>query len=53
MKLLCDIRGAASTEYVVLVGAVGLTIAFALVSVGPVLLKGFERSRDIIASPFP
>jgi len=46
-------RGAVSTEYVVLVGTVGLAAVFALVAVGPVLVKGFERSRNIITAPFP
>lgn len=48
-----DTRGAVSTEYVVLVGTIGLTAVFALVAVGPVLVKGFERSRNIITAPFP
>jgi Flp pilus assembly pilin Flp len=48
-----DTRGAVSTEYVVLVGTVGLAAVFALVAVGPVLVKGFERSRNIITAPFP
>lgn len=53
LLLVKDTRGAVSTEYVVLVGTVGLTAVFALVAVGPVLVKGFERSRNIITSPFP
>jgi Flp pilus assembly pilin Flp len=48
-----DVRGAVSTEYVVLVGTVGLAIAFALVAVGPQLVHAYERTRDMIASPFP
>lgn len=48
-----DIRGAISSEYVVLIGTVGLTVAFAIVTVGPRLVKSFEHSRNIIASPFP
>jgi Flp pilus assembly pilin Flp len=46
-------RGAVSTEYAVLVGTVGLAAVFALVAVGPVLVAGFERSRNIIVAPFP
>ena len=46
-------HGAVSTEYTVLVGAVGLAAIFALVAVGPVLVEGFERSRNLIVSPFP
>lgn len=48
-----DTRGAVSTEYVVLVGTIGLATVFALVAVGPVLVQGFERSRNILTSPFP
>jgi Flp pilus assembly pilin Flp len=48
-----DTRGAISTEYVVLVGTIGLAAVFALVAVGPVLVQGFERSRNILTSPFP
>jgi Flp pilus assembly pilin Flp len=46
-------RGAVSTEYAVLVGAVGLAAVFALVGVGPALVAGFERSRNLIVAPFP
>jgi Flp pilus assembly pilin Flp len=53
LLLVRDSRGAVSTEYVVLVGTVGLAAVFALVAVGPVLVKGFERSRNILTSPFP
>lgn len=46
-------HGAVSTEYVVLVGAVGLAAIFALVAVGPVLVHEFERGRNLLISPFP
>ena len=46
-------RGAVSTEYVVLVGTVGLALVFALVAVGPKLVKAYGRTRAILASPFP
>ena len=46
-------RGAVTTEYVVLVGTVGLLAMFALVAAGPVLVHSYERTRDMIAGPFP
>lgn len=52
-QLAGDQRGAVSTEYVVLMGAVGLVVVFALVAVGPVLVKDFETTRTVIAAPFP
>lgn len=48
-----DTRGAISTEYAVLLGSVGLVVVFALVAVGPVLVKSFQTTRTVIASPFP
>src|SRR6476619_5658853 len=50
---LADRRGAAQTEYVVLVGTMGLAIVFALVTAGPALVRSFERTRDMVSSPFP
>ncbi len=52
-RLIKDTRGAVQTEYVVLVGTIGLAVVFALVTVGPKLVKDFERSRNITASPIP
>jgi Flp pilus assembly pilin Flp len=48
-----DRRGAVSTEYVVLMGAVGIGVVFALVAVGPTLVKDFETTRTVIAAPYP
>ncbi len=48
-----DTRGAVTTEYVVLMGAVGLVVVFSLVAVGPGLVKDFETTRTVIAAPFP
>jgi Flp pilus assembly pilin Flp len=48
-----DKRGAVSTEYVVLVGTMGLTLMFTLLAVGPKLVKDFETSRTVIAAPVP
>jgi Flp pilus assembly pilin Flp len=52
-ELVHDQRGAVSTEYVVLVGTMGLALMFALVAVGPKLVKDFETSRTVIAAPVP
>lgn len=48
-----DQRGELTTEYVVLVGTVGLLVVSAMVSVGPLLLASYERSRAILIGPFP
>jgi Flp pilus assembly pilin Flp len=48
-----DTRGAVSTEYVVLMGAVGLVVVFSIVAVGPKLVKDFETTRTVIAAPIP
>lgn len=50
-KLSSDIRGAVSTEYIVLVGTVALGVAFALFALGPGLVASYEHTRSIIASP--
>ena len=52
-RLLRDTRGQATTEYVVLVGMMGLAVVFALITVGPKLVRDFERARNITASPIP
>ncbi|MBL8715393.1 MAG: hypothetical protein JNL79_05325 [Myxococcales bacterium] len=48
-----DRRGAVQTEYIVLVGTVGLAFVFAMITVGPQLVKDFTRARNITASPLP
>jgi Flp pilus assembly pilin Flp len=52
-SLIRDRRGAVTTEYVVLVGTIGLAVVFALITVGPKLVTDFARARDITASPIP
>lgn len=52
-RLIKDRRGAIPTEYVVLVGTMGLAVVFALVTVGPKLVKDFQRARNITAAPIP
>jgi Flp pilus assembly pilin Flp len=48
-----DRSGAVMSEYVILVGVVGLVIVTALVGAGPELLSAYERSRGIMMSPLP
>ena len=48
-----DRRGAIATEYVVLVGTMGLAVVFALTTVGPKLARDFQRARNITAAPIP
>jgi Flp pilus assembly pilin Flp len=48
-----DTRGAVSTEYVVLVGTMGLTFAIALAAIGPVLFQNFYFTRAVVLSPIP
>jgi Flp pilus assembly pilin Flp len=52
-SLLRDRRGAVSTEYVVLVGTMGLAFVASMLTVGPRLVKDYVRARDITASPLP
>ncbi len=51
--LLADTRGAMTSEYVILVGTIGLAVVVALITVGPKLVKDYERSRTIVTSPLP
>jgi Flp pilus assembly pilin Flp len=51
--LVRDTRGAVSTEYVVLVGTMGLAVVFSLVAIGPKLVQDFRFTRTIIAAPIP
>ena len=52
-RLLEDRRGALTSEYVILVGTVGLLLVGALVSVGPMLLASYYRSRAVLMGPYP
>jgi hypothetical protein len=53
VALARDTCGAVSTEYVIVVGAVGLVVAGALLAAGPKVLAGYEHSRDVLSQPFP
>ena len=52
-KLSRDERGAVMSEYVVLVGVVGLSVAASVAALGPVLLASYERARGILICPIP
>ena len=52
-QLLASKRGAVSTEYVILVGSVGLLFIAAVAALGPGLVKSYEVTRAVMASPFP
>ena len=52
-SLLDDTRGAALTEYVVLVGAVGLIVAAAVAVAGVDMIHRFETARFILLMPAP
>lgn len=46
-------RGAAMTEYVVLLGTVGIGVATAIAALGPSLLASYDRARTILIGPMP
>jgi len=48
-----DERGAVVTEYVALVGLVGIGLILMLIAIGPTLVEGYQYTRNIVASPFP
>jgi Flp pilus assembly pilin Flp len=52
-RVLTDRRGAMMSEYVILVGVVGIVVATAIAGAGPQLLAGYERSRGIVMCPLP
>lgn len=50
-RLLRDVRGATSTEYLVTVGVVGLVIAAGLVARGDMMLLDYVNARDLFLVP--
>jgi Flp pilus assembly pilin Flp len=52
-RVTTDRRGAMMSEYVILVGVVGIVVATAIAGAGPQLLAGYERSRGIVMCPLP
>lgn len=51
--VLRDQRGAAMTEYAVVVGVCALVISAALVALAPTLLTSYETARGILIAPVP
>jgi Flp pilus assembly pilin Flp len=51
--LLRQVRGAAMTEYTILIGVVAITCIGAFISLGVALVVSFEARRDLILYPFP
>ncbi len=47
------VRGAAMTEYTILVGVVGIVTIGAFISLGVALVVSFEARRDLLLYPFP
>ncbi len=45
--------GAVSTEYVVILGFVSVSVASAVAGLGPVLLASYERARGLLICPLP
>ena len=52
-RSLRQVRGAAMTEYTILVGVVGIVTIGAFISLGVALVVSFEARRDLILYPFP
>ena len=53
VALLGDSRGAVMTEYMVLVGTVGLVVAAAVATAGVDLIRRFEIARFLLMLPLP
>lgn len=51
--MLLTARGAVTTEYVVLVAAVGIVTVAALVAFGPSFVRYFETTRALTLVPAP
>jgi hypothetical protein len=52
-QLLGRTRGAVSTEYVIVVGTVGLLFIAAMAAIAPGMVRNYETTRSVIASPYP
>jgi Flp pilus assembly pilin Flp len=52
-KMLRDTRGAVLTEYVAVVGLVALGFVATMVAMGPKLVEAYQKTRNMVASPFP
>lgn len=52
-QLLRDTRGAAMTEYAVVIGAVALVCAGSFIGLGVALVNHLDVDRTFLLSPFP
>jgi Flp pilus assembly pilin Flp len=52
-QLLRDERGAVLTEYIAVVGLVAVGFIVTMVAMGPVMVKQYQLTRNLVASPFP
>jgi Flp pilus assembly pilin Flp len=52
-RMLRDTRGAVTTEYVAVVGLVAVGFIAAMIAAGPKMVEGYQRTRNVVASPFP
>jgi hypothetical protein len=48
-----DPRGSVATEYVVLLGTIGMLAVGALVGFGPQLVSAYQHARQVLAQPAP
>ena len=53
LRRLRQVRGAAMTEYTILIGVVGIVTIGAFISLGIALVVSFEARRDLLLYPFP
>ena len=51
--MLRDTRGAVLTEYVAVVGLVALGFIATMIAMGPKLVEAYQKTRNMVASPFP
>jgi Flp pilus assembly pilin Flp len=52
-RFRADCRGVAATEYIILVGTVGLGSAAAFIAVGAAFVRNFALVRNLLLTPFP
>lgn len=53
LRRLRQVRGAAMTEYTILVGVVAITCIGAFIGLGVALVTSFESTRNLILYPSP
>jgi hypothetical protein len=52
-RLLSDTRGAAATEYVILIAFVGVSTAAAIAGWLPRMAQENARQREVLSEPYP